>query len=140
MPVSQPTTTPPAKSPLFESPELVLSESVLIEALSRTVDSTNFNTLLSANFLTAMVARDRRLTRDYFEEVLVTSFNLQNRLVRIKELNIMLENLAAGRGFSTTEIKEKIAKHMDEAADHQHKLLQCLSLFQEMRGEGDPVS
>ena len=70
MPVSQPTTTPPAKAALFESPELVLSESILIEALSRTVDSTNFNTLLSANFLTAMVARDRRLTRDYFEEVL----------------------------------------------------------------------
>lgn len=87
-----------------------------------------------------MCARDRKLQRKFFEEVLVTTFNLQNRLVRISVLNVMLEQLAKGEGFSSTEIRTELARHMESALEHQTKLVRCVQLFKEMRAPGDPVS
>ena len=95
---------------------------------------------MASNFLFALNAHDRRLAREYFEEILVTTFNFQNRLVRIAELNTMLEHLAAGTGFSTTEIKAEVDRHMAIAAGHQAKLMAVLHLFAEMRNPEDSVS
>jgi Na+/H+ antiporter NhaB len=125
---------------LFEQPDLHINERVLADKLSLPINAENFTALIASNFLTAMDAHDRRVIRPIFEEVLVATFNFQNRLVRIAELNSMLENLESGKGFSTTEIREEVKRHMDSAMEHQYKLLQRLKIFQEMRGEEDPVS
>ncbi len=116
-----------------------INEAALAEHLAKVINSENFTALIASNFLMAMNARDRRLGRDYFEDVLVTTFNFQNRLVRIAELNTMLENLARGEGFSTTDIRVEINRHMVQAIQHQARLVQVLELFREMRGPGDPV-
>lgn len=87
-----------------------------------------------------MAARDRKLTRQFFEEILVTTFNLQNRMVRISCLNMMLEHLESGEGFGTTEMKAEVERHMNQAAAHKSTLVQCLKLFSEMRKEEDSVS
>ncbi len=133
-------TSPPAKLPLFEPPDRVINADVLSEHLAKIINSENFTTLIASNFLMAMSARDRRLARSYFEDVLVTTFNFQNRLVRIAELNTMLENLASGKGFSTTDIKAEVNRHMVQAIQHQARLMQTLELFKEMRGPEDPVA
>lgn len=140
MAVTQRTTTSPPKPPPFEPPELVLNEPRLYETLSLPINAENFNTLIASNFLLAMDARDRKLTRDVFEEVLVICFNLQNRLVRIAELNLMLENLEKGEGFGTTAIQATIDRHMRDATAHRTNLLAALRMFQQMRGPGDSVS
>lgn len=139
MAVTQRTTTPP-KQPPFEPPELVLNEPQLYETLSLPINAENFNTLIASNFLLAMDARDRKLTRDVFEEVLVVCFNLQNRLVRIAELNLMLENLKKGEGFGTAAIQATIDRRIHDATVHRTKLLATLRMFQEMRGPEDSVS
>ena len=125
---------------MFERPDRVVDEDILRLHFNKDITAENFTALMAANYLIALVARDRKLSREYFEEVLVTTFNFQNRLVRIAELNTMLENLEAGKGFSSTEIKEEVDRHMEIALRHQAKLLLTLNLFDEMRGPEDPVS
>jgi hypothetical protein len=125
---------------LFERPDKVVDEDILRHHFDKEITAENFSALMAANYLIALVARDRKLNREYFEEVLVTTFNFQNRLVRISELNTMLEHLEAGKGFSSTEIREEVERHMEIALRHQAKLLLTLRLFDEMRGPEDPVS
>ena len=125
---------------MFERPDQVVDEDLLFHHFNKDITAENFSALMASNYLIALVARDRKLKREFFEEVLVTTFNFQNRLVRISELNTMLENLEAGKGFSSTEIKDEVARHMEIALRHQAKLLLTLKLFDEMRGPEDPVS
>ncbi len=138
MPESQRTTTLLPKE--FAQPDVTINEAALHAHLNQDITAETFSALIASNFLMALDAYDRRLTRDYFEEVLITTFNFQNRLVRIAELNTMLEHLGTGDGFGTTEIKAEIDRHMDTATGHQAKLIATLRLFQEMRGKEDPVS
>lgn len=125
---------------MFERPETDLDTDVLSHHLRQDITAESFTSLVTATYLVALAARDRKLTREYFDEVLVTTFNFHNRLVRIAELNTMLENLAAGKGFSSSEIKEEVERHQEIALRHQAKLLLTLKLFDEMRGPEDPVS
>jgi hypothetical protein len=133
------TTSPREKPPLFEPPEIVLDEMIISASIALPINAENFSRLIATNFLVAMCARDRKLERQFFEDVLVTAFNFQNRLIRIGMINTMLENLEEGKGFGTTDMKEELGRHMKSAADHQHKLSQCLKLFGEMRSAEDPV-
>ena len=139
MPVSPRTTTSPPTGK-FELPEPYVNEAILGQHLSKQINPENFSTLVASNFLVALAARDRRLTRDMFEDVLVTAFNFQNRLVRISELSILLEHLEGGKEINVPAIQEEIKRHMDTAYSHQAKLIGALMLFQEMRGPEDPVS
>ena len=125
---------------MFERPDAELDEDIIANHLKQPISAESFASMVTATYLTALAARDRKLTREYFDEVLVTTFNFHNRLVRIAELNTMLENLAAGKGFSSGEIKQEIDRHMEIALRHQNKLLLTLSLFDEMRSPGDSVS
>jgi hypothetical protein len=134
------TSQPPAKKLLFEPPARLINEEALYDKLNQAITPETFQELIGSNFLVSMAAFDRRLERDMYEGVLVSSFNLQNRLVRIAELNNMLKNLAEGEGFSTTEIKADVAHHNKSALLHQNKLLKTLELFSHMRNAGDPVS
>jgi len=125
---------------LFERPETELDTAVLAHHLRQDISAQSFTSLVTATYLVALAARDRKLTREYFDEVLVTTFNFHNRLVRIAELNTMLENLDAGKGFSTSELKDEVERHMEIALRHQAKLLLTLKLFEEMRSPEDPIS
>jgi hypothetical protein len=136
----QMTTSQPDKRPLFEPPENVINEPLLYSKLNQNVTPATFSELIASNFLMSMVAHDRRVTRDVFEDVMVTAFNFQNRLVRISELHQMLERLAEGQGFGTTVIKNDVARHMESALSHRDRLLETLKLFGEMRGKEDSVS
>jgi len=130
------TTSPTGK---FESPDFVINEKVLAERLAAEILPENLTPLVTANFLLAMDARDRRLTREYFEEVLVATFNFQNRLVRLAELGSLLASITQGKDLQK-EVETDIATHMASAKSHQHHLLKVLRLFGEMRGESDSVS
>jgi len=118
----------------------VLNEDVLADKIGLPINAENFSTLIASNFLLAMDARDHRLTRDEFENVLVLSFNFQNRMVRISEIAMLLEKLAAGEGFGTTDLTLEMTRHMAQAQIHQIELQKTLALFQEMRRPEDPVS
>jgi hypothetical protein len=87
-----------------------------------------------------MAARDRKLTRQYFDDVLVTAFNFQNRLVRISELASVIEHLEGGKDFNLEQVRQEMARHMASAQAQQHTLLSTLKLFGEMRTPEDPVS
>lgn len=123
----------------FESPDFEINEAALAERLALDITPENLTPLVTANFLVAMDARDRRLTRQYFEDVMVMAFNFQNRLVRLAELTSMVRAIHAGKD-PMVEIQGDIARHIASAKTHQHNLLQVLKLFGEMRGAEDPVS
>jgi hypothetical protein len=120
--------------PDFEINEQVLAERIILE-----ITPENLTPLVTANFLLAMDAHDRRLTRNYFEDVLVMTFNFQNRLVRLAELGNMVAAIAQGKDLMT-EVKSDIARHIASAKSHQQNLLNVLKLFREMRGKEDSVS
>ncbi len=138
-----PRTTTPKSPPLrdrFEPPDRLINELALHDHLHQIITAENFSTLIASNFLVALDAFDRRLTRDSFEEVLVTTFNFQNRLVRIAELNMIAENIEEGKDLNLDEIKLEVDRHMATAAAYQAKLCATLRLFQEMRSPEDTVS
>jgi hypothetical protein len=138
--MQSPQMTTTSRTPQFEQPDIVLSEQALIDILSRPINYENFNPMMSANYMAIMAARDRKLTRSMFEEVLVNSYNFQNRLVRIAELGTMLEHLYAGEGFGTTDLKTSMARHLELASGQQDTIVATLKLFQHMRAPGEPVS
>lgn len=123
----------------FERPDLEINETVLADRLAVEILPDNLSLLVGAGFLLAMDARDRRLAREYFQDVLTLTFNFQNRLVRLAELATLAQALASGKDLAA-EIEANIAKHMATARDHQDRLQQVLRMFTEMRGESDSVS
>jgi hypothetical protein len=138
MPLQMTMSQDPEKLPLFEPPELVINETVLAGHLGLEINAENFPTLIASNFLMALDARDHKLTRENFEEVMVMAFNFQNRLIRVAELNTVLEYIEAGKGVE--EIKLDISRHLASAKTHQASLLRALQTFGQMRGPEDPVS
>lgn len=134
------TTSPPAKPPLFESPEQLVDEELTLAILNQPLNVDTFNPLINAACHTILAAFDRRCTREIFQDIVVTACNFQNRAVRYAELSCMLGNLSEGKGFGTTEIKAERERQLGLLAPHQKKLVSILELFQEMRDPGDPVS
>lgn len=138
----QPTTTTPTgpASTAFEPPDVILNEALLADRLSLPINAQNFPILLASNYLMAMAARDRKVTRQYFDDILVTAMNFQNRLVRISELAAVIERLQSGKDIDLETVKQEMAQHIASAQAQQYTLLQTLKLFREMRAPEDAVS
>ena len=133
------TTSAPAKPPLFEPPESHVDERALLAQLELEINAQNFSTLLSANFLVALDGHDRKLKREFYEDVLALTFNFQNRLTRIAQLGRMVDIVEEG-GDIKEHLKEEAVKHFKQAVIHQERIQKVLKLYSEMRGPEDPVS
>lgn len=128
------------KSPSLEPPELHINEALLAAKLALPINAENFSALIACNYLMAMAARDRKLTRENFQDLLVTTFNFQNRLVRISEVGTLLETLESETPVDIEGLKGELHRHWHLAVQNQMSLLNSLRLFSEMRSAEDPVS
>jgi len=124
---------------LFEPPESHVDERALLAQLELEINAQNFSTLLSANFLVALDGHDRKLKREFYEDVLALTFNFQNRLTRIAQLGRMVDIVEEG-GDIKEHLKEEAVKHFKQAVIHQERIQKVLKLYSEMRGPEDPVS
>ena len=124
---------------MFEPPESHVDERALLAQLELEINAQNFSTLLSANFLVALDGHDRKLKREFYEDVLALTFNFQNRLTRIAQLGRMVDIVEEG-GDIKEHLKEEAVKHFKQAVIHQERIQKVLKLYSEMRGPEDPVS
>ena len=122
-----------------EPPELVLDERVIAERIALPIGPKNFFTLINTNLLFALLARDRKVARDYFHDLMIATFNFQNRLIRIQELSMLKEKIEAGE-LEKDYLDKEIAGNFEAARAQQFTLLSALKTFAQMRGPGDTVS
>jgi hypothetical protein len=131
------TTTPPeAEKADFTQPEREIDEEALLRHLSRPITADSFSALITSNFLVVMDAYDHRCKREYFQDIVVNAFNLQNRLVRIAELKSLQEVMDP----VPDSLKGDIDRHMASAMEYKKIMIQTLRLLREMRTPEDPVS
>lgn len=135
----QPTITKLDRLTSFAPPEQVLNERTIAERIALPVTPQNFFTLLNTNILFMLLARDHQVDRDYFHDLMITTFNFQNRLIRIQELSMLKEKMVAGE-LVKDYLDEELSGNMAAAKAQQHALLVVLDTFAQMRGPEDPVS
>lgn len=126
--------------PRFEPPEVHLNEIEMRRRLSLPLTGENFYALVTTNFLVALAAYDHKVTRDYFEKLLVTTFNFQNRMVRCSELGSVIDKIEGGEPLILSELKEEMGAQLAAAEAERHAILKTMELFAEMRGPEDSVS
>lgn len=135
----RPTITKLDRLTTFEPPEVVYDEDAIAQRIALPVNPKNFFTLLNTNVLFALLAWDHRVSREYFHDLMITTFNFQNRLIRIQELSMLKEKMAAGE-VDEDYLNKEIAGNMAAAQAQQTAVIHALKTFGHMRGPEDKVS
>ena len=117
----------------------ILDEHNIVEVLAAPAAvETNFQTR-TGSCLAVLTAFDRRVSRDYFYEMLVDASNLNEYLRRAEMISRVMYDMERGQ-LTKERCQLVVANLLGQAEKHRHALHRRMSLVAEMPYENDTIN